>query len=73
MLEPFRYFILVSEAKSDLRGQRSYFEKGLVDDENAAQFDEKHFWKGLMKISRIVYEIGPFKDFILASEVKGHF
>ena len=45
MLEPFRYFILVSEAKSDLRGQRSYFEKGLVDDENAAQFDEKTFLK----------------------------
>ena len=27
VLEPFEYFIWVSEVKFDLRGQRSYFEK----------------------------------------------
>ena len=27
-------------------------------------------WKGLMKISRTVYELEPLKDFILASEAK---
>ena len=32
LIKPFRYFIFVSEAKSDLRGQRSYFEKGLAND-----------------------------------------
>ena len=28
VLEPFRYFILVSEVKFDLGGKRSYFEEG---------------------------------------------
>ena len=44
-------------------GQSSFFEK-------VVQFDEKHCWKGLMKISRLVFELEPFKDFILASEVE---
>ena len=50
----------------DLGGQRSVFEK-------VAQCNEKYCRKGLMKISIMVYELEPFKDFILASEVKGHF
>ena len=44
-LEPYKDSIWASKVKADLRGQRSYFEKGLVDDENAAQFDEKTFLK----------------------------
>ena len=41
--------------------------------EKAAQFHEKHYCKGLMKISRMVCELEPFKDFILTSEVKAHY
>ena len=52
--------------KFDLRGHRSLFGK-------VAQLNEKYCLKGLMKISWIVYELEPFKDFILTSEVKDHF
>ena len=64
-IRAFKDFILASKFKVDPRGQRSFFEK-------VAQFNEKHCWKGLVWIYRMVYELEPFKDFILASEVKGH-
>ena len=60
---PFKDFILTYEVKFDPGGQRSLFEK-------VAQFYGKHCCKGLMKISRMVFELEPFKDFILASEVE---
>ena len=62
-LEPFKNFILASEVKVDLWGQRTYFK--VVE-----QFYGKPCCKGLIKISGMVYELEPFKDFILASEVK---
>ena len=43
-------FNLASEVKVDLGGQRSLLEK-------CVQFNEKHFRKGLMKISRLVFEL----------------
>ena len=55
-LQFFKDFVLASEVKVDLGGQRSLFEK-------VAQFNEKHCCKGLMKISRMVYELEAFKDF----------
>ena len=71
-IRAFKDFILASKFKVDPRGQRSFFEK-------VAQFNEKHCWKGLVWIYRMVYELEPFKDFIwppmsqLTSEVKGQF
>ena len=58
VLEPFKYLILVSEVKFDLRGQRSFFEKGVL-------LNKKHCWNGLMKISFMVYKLEPSQDFIL--------
>ena len=62
MLEPFRYFILVSEVKFDLGGQRSYFDKGS--------------WKRRSKVIKqnvfIVLELLDFEIFVIASDVKGH-
>ena len=63
-LQLFKDFILATEVKDNLEGQRSLFEK-------VAQFNEKHCWKGLMKISRTVFELEPFKDFILSSNKNG--
>ena len=48
-LGPFKDFTLASEVKVDLGGQSELFEK-------EAQFNEKHCWKGLMKIFRMVYK-----------------
>ena len=56
----YKDFKLASKAKFDLEGQRSLL----------GNFNEKHCWKDLMKISRMIYELEPFKDFILASKVK---
>ena len=49
-IRALKRFILASEAKNDLGGQRSFFEK-------VVQFNEKHCWKYLMKISRMVNKL----------------
>ena len=46
------------EVKFDLGSQRSLFPK-------VVQLNVKHCWKAMMKISFMVYELKPFKDFIL--------
>ena len=59
-MKVYKDFNLASMAKFDLEGQRSL----------SGKFNEKYCWKDLMKISRMIYELEPFKDFILASKVK---
>ena len=56
MLWPSKDFKLAYKVKFDLGSQRLLFAK-------VAQFNEKHCCKGLMKISRMVYELEAFKDF----------
>ena len=59
----FKDFKLAYKTKFDPGDQKWLFEKFL-------QLNEKHCWKGLMKISLMVYELESFKDLILTSKVK---